>query len=209
MAIPNVEIKLIPVNQVVLVNHEAIDIPFQLFKLNDNGLTFDPYNPTDLILPIIGAGSLTQFTVTDDLYKIGFQDTINPDIYYYYYFIADHNIKDCKRKLIKINLCNDNFGCNTQAQIKYATDRIKFADLEQGLYYIYSNFINKQSLTMLIVPTNQELLTKKDYLTQLLDMCDCTSLTCQKCGNSFNPPANWKPIMPGVVPDCGCTKGLL
>ncbi len=197
MAIPNIEISIIPVNQVVLKNNEAADVIFTLERLNDAGTAFAPYVPVDLTSYVIGAGVENQFTVPDDLYKVSFQDTIDPETYHSYYILADNNIKACKKRLILQNLCGDVTGCNSREEYEFLKLRMKFDVLERGLYYIYSNFINKQSLTMLLVPTNQELKSKKTYLTELLDMCDCNNDGCNDCGTSSS--SNFRPIS-----DCGC-----
>lgn len=185
MAIPNITISIVPVNQVTIKSTEGIDIPFTLEKCNDIGDGFITYIITppldnDMIIPTNGTIIIP---LSDDIYKISFQDTIDPNTYYSYYFIADQNIKACKRKLLIKNLCNTS-TCDPIANCNYLNERMKFYDLEMGLYYIYSKFIKRQSLTMLVVPTNQELMTKKDFLKQLLDMCSCANNNCQDCSDN-------------------------
>lgn len=197
MAVPNIEIRIEPVNQIVLKNNDVVTATFTLEKLNDAGTAFEAYVPADLTGYTIAASAQNTFHVPDDLYKISFQDTVVPETLYSYYILADNNIKACKRAMILQSLCGTNFGCNSKAECDYLKLRMKFHDLEMGLYYIYSNFINRQSLTMLITPTNQELLTKADYLNQLLDMCSCTNTNCNDCGTSSS--SNFKPLK-----DCGC-----
>ena len=202
MAIPNIVISIVPVNQVTLTSSQGIDIPFTLERCNDAGDGFSPYVispslPDGMIVP---ANGVVVIPLPDDLYKISFQDTVDPDIYYSYYFLADQNIKACKRKLLMQNLCNTS-NCDPIANCKYLNVRMRFYDLETGLYYIYSKFIQRQSQTMLQVPTNQELMTKKDFLKQLLDMCSCSNDNCQDCDKQDNVTS-----LLNNISDCGCNK---
>lgn len=212
MPIPTFEIEVQPVNLLVLSNTDSVPLYFALYKLDDEGTGWDsveilPLSPLepDLSLP---PDAVFQMILADNLYKIFISDSplniTNPSEEVGYYVLADMNIKACKRELLLKNLCGFTTNCDNIADRKFLEKRLRFHDLEMGLYYIYSQWILKQAMTMLIVPTNQELQSMREYLDQLLDMCGCKSTNCKQC-EGYISISNWKNI-DSSSQDCGCSN---
>ncbi len=212
MAVPTIKIQLYSTNLLTIINEDSIPAFFYIYSLNDAGTSWNVI-PIAPLSPLNVDGSIPpdgvfQMEVPDNLYKVIISDValtgINPDTTDGYYVVADDNIKACQRTLLLENLCNTSYGCDPVADCRYLRKRMKFYDLMQGLYYIWSQFTQKQSLTMLIVPTNQNLLSMRDYLDQLLDMCGCKSKECRQC-QGYVSITSWKSTNPGNS-DCGCSN---
>lgn len=210
MATPTFSISILPVNLLGLTNTDSVNLYFALYHLTDTGDSWTQV-PITVLPPLNVNGSLPpagvfNMILADNLYKIFISDAPivitdvieNPG----YYILADMNIKACKKEMILRNLCPPTSGCDPVLDRKWLERRLRFHDLEQGLYYIYSNWIQHQAMTMLIVPTNQELLSMREYLDQLLDMCDCKSRECKQCAGGYVSVSNWTNQTRNE--DCGC-----
>jgi hypothetical protein len=193
-----------------LTNTDSVDLYFALYSLNDTGDDWEPVT-VDFVAPLNVDGSLPpdgtfNMILADNLYKIFISDVAvvitDPITDPGYYILADMNIKACKKELILKNLCPSVGGCDPIADRKWLEKRLRFHDLEQGLYFIYSKWIQYQALTMLIVPTNQELLSMREYLDQLLAMCNCSSTECKQCSGGYISVSNWTNQS---TSDCGCS----
>src|SRR6185312_8984495 len=193
MSVPTFTIDLQPVNLLTLKNTDSVNLYFALYQLSDDGTTFNvvtitPTSPLNLDGSLPPSGTF-QMYLADNLYKIFISNApvviVNVNTDPGYYILADQNIKACERSLILKNLCPPTGGCDAIGDRKYIEKRVKFLDLKFGLYYIYSNWIQHQAYTMLFVPTNQELLSMRDYLTQLLALCGCSNTECKQCTGGY------------------------
>lgn len=210
MATPTFTLSLLPVNLMALKNTDTVPLFFAIYSLNNTGDNWTPVTVSS-VSPLnvngsLPAGGTFNMVLADNLYKIFTSDVAinitDPVITSGYYVLADMNIKACKKEMILRNLCPPVTGCDPIANNKWLERRLRFHDLEQGLYFIYSKWIQHQAMTMLIVPTNQELLSMREYLNQLLDMCDCKSRECKQCSGGYISVSNWTNQS---TSDCGCS----
>ena len=196
-----------------LKNTDTVPLFFAIYSLNDTGDNWEPVT-VDFVSPLNVDGSIPvagtfNMILADNLYKIFISDAaiviVDPVATSGYYVLADMNIKACKKEMILKNLCPPVNGCDPIADRRWLERRLRFHDLEQGLYFIYSKWIQYQAVTMLTVPTNQELLSMREYLDQLLDMCGCRSRECKQCAGGYVSVSNWTNNSYYTSEDCGCS----
>lgn len=138
----------------------------------------------------LGAGaSITINLTTDNVYKL----TVAGDVNSPYYFIVDYNIRTCRRNYILAILCEDNTPCTDALKVSRINDYLRFKVLENNVYYIWNKWVQTQSVTDLIVPSDNDLLSEADWISKLNTFCS----SCNKTTNCVGSVSY-------VKSDCGC-----
>lgn len=134
--------------------------------------------------------SITIDLVTDNVYKLIVAGTPDSSSY----FIVDYNIRVCRRNYILAILCEDDTPCTDALKISRINDYLRFKVLENNVYYIWNKWVQSQSVTDLIVPPDNELLSEGDWVAKLNKFC-----------SSCSPTSNCNGTVSIVKSDCGCS----
>ena len=205
MAAPNLQIKLLTGNIFQITSLETVDTAYySIYSLDTNGTTYTQLQDFTEILE----GDVVNYTAPkDNIYRFDVKDLVTPTTIYSYLLLADGNLQACKRKLILTNLCSTSFGCDPNAQCDYLNMRMKFYDLESGLYYLYYQLVTVQSISEPATVFTQNLMDMSFYIQALNTMCGCTSDNCEDCSNG-SAISDWNVIQGfnSFNPDCGCNS---
>lgn len=126
---------------------------------------------------VLAAGAtITIDLTTDNVYKLKVEPNLT------YYFIVDYNIRVCRRNYILAILCEDDTPCTDALKVSRINDYLRFKVLENNVYYIWNKWVQSQSVTDLIVPPDNELLSEGDWISKLNKFCSSCSLTSNCIG---------------------------
>lgn len=183
-------------NNIIITNLDSVNpMLYTIYKLNDS-LAFEavdgfPDDPTESL------GALDAITIDledDGIYKLIIEASPDDTTAY---FLLDTNIKSCERELTKAVLCTCNDGCSDPCgKVAYTVKvykLLKFKTIKNALYFEWNKWVQTQSVTDLITPTSNQLLSMSEWLEQLTNICsscsddnscdDCTGATSSgSCG---------------------------
>jgi len=148
-------------------------------------ITSYPTLPTNVLT---GNGTISVDLINDGIYKIIFGDLSSS------YVLFDANIKLCEKTLTLSLWCNSvPTKCECDSFTVKMYNLLKFKEIKKALYFEWNKWVQSQSVTDLITPTSNELLSMSEWLTQLSTIC----VTCSDdtdCGCSSSSFSN-----------CGCS----
>ena len=171
-------------NKITISNLDLVSV--LLYKIEYYDSTVPGFIPvtgytTTPNIPIAPGANVIVDLIKDNVYKITFVDTINVN----YYFIVDYNLRSCRKKYIKKILCPSTDPCLDPCIATY--DYMRFKVIENNIYFIWNKWVQSQSVTDLITPPDNELLSESDWLSMV-------NIYCTDCVNDC---------------DCGCSESTL
>lgn len=182
-------------NSIVITNTDLL-LPIQYtieYYTASSSTSFTPVSgffvtPTTTLA---AGANITTDLITDNVYKLTVAGGVNSP----YYFIVDFNIRTCRRNYILAILCEDDTPCSDALKISRINDYLRFKVLENNVYYIWNKWVQTQSVTDLIVPSDNELLSEADWIAKLNKFCSSCSTTTNCVG----------PVSYISKSDCGCS----
>lgn len=170
----NITISVANCNSLTIENDNNFDIFYDIGTIMNSG----NFEFTGIYHPI-GANGSINIDLTDNLYKIIFQDD-EPSAGYFVSALC--NIEQCDTNDI-IDLlcsCDDSEGCRSLELRKRMKMRVLFTNLS---YYI-KKFVESQTLTIFVEPSVSDLVYIKELLNALSDMCGCHNEGCADCAKT-------------------------
>lgn len=179
-------------NILIIDNLDTNPLLYTIYVLNDEGV-FEVVTsyPTDPTISLPASSDVSINLQIDGIYKIVFGDLSVK------YILLDANIKLCEKTLTL------SLWCDTLPATKCECDPftiklynlLKFKEIKKALYFEWNKWVQTQSITDLITPTSNELLSMTEWKAQLANICaTCSDDTDCGCGTPKSSPCN-----------CGCS----
>jgi hypothetical protein len=111
------------------------------------------------------------------------------------YVLLDADIRLCEKNLTLSLWCDSlpATSCECDPFTVKTYTLLKFKEIKKALYFEWNKWVQTQSITDLITPTSNELLSMSEWLIQLSNICSTCS-DDEDCGCGSSTPSN-----------CGCS----